>query len=915
MHRVAIVLSVALAATKALAQGQGPREVAALKGHAEAAFHLAFSPDGKLLASCGEPCVKVWDLESRREIVALRAPEGTIWGRSVAFAPDGKTLVYLFDDGVVRLWDVAAQGESAVVGTIDSGWGGVTFLSDGRLLAYSRGRATLVDPKARAPLSVLNGPANSFYAAALTPNGKDLVAAGHDGKVRIWDVEGQRLRAVLDGHRGIVWALAVSADGKVAASGGEDGTIKSWDVQTGELLATVGAHRGRVTSLAFTPDGKVLASTGNDGRLRLWDTRTHEGTLTMTVPGETVRGVAFTRDGRTMATGNVDGTIRLWELPTRDTVHVRDMPRRDVLKGSLAHSPEDHLRITGKARVIDGNTIAFEDGVEVDISGGMDAPELKQMGLRDGAPYPCGEEAAAFLRNMIGENSVTCYINTKHGMPQGRDRRLRGPCLVGESRVDEAMVLGGWAVSDHSQYNALEIIARENGRGLWRGQFVAPKEWRKGARLPGEPPAPRPEDLGAKAIQAPAAPTVVKEGDRVVKVVGTAEVLDAHTLRFADGTLVELNGGMDAPDIEQLAAVGDGLYAWGRDAADFLRARIGGGVVTCHVGGWQGDKLRADCYVDEAQLQVEMVRHGWAVSHHSGMDGYEMFARGGHRGVWRGRFVRPEDWRRGDRLPGEPGETAVQLEALRALARFEPVVQYDESRPGRTVVAIQFHPNTSEKPGDDDLARLKVFTNLRSLDLPSASKVTDAGLKHLAGLKGLVELNVNWTGVTAEGVVRLVSGRLGMDRLEISGVPFRDEDLAAMRGIPDLRALSLRATRITDAGLAQLRRFEKLRSLSLMSTNVTDAGLAHLETLTDLEDLDLDRTAVTDAGLAHLRGLVRLRRLQVAHTRVTDAGLRHLEDLPDLRGLKVRGTAVTKEAVDRFLTRPRLEARPSRGPE
>src|SRR5262249_10251638 len=272
-------------------------------------------------------------------------------------------------------------------------------------------------------------------------------------------------------------------------------------------------------------------------------------------------------------------------------------------------------------------------------------------------------------------------------------------------------------------------------------------------------------------------------------------------------------------------------------AADYLRALIRGRVVTCHVESRRADRSRGDCFVDEAQLQLEMVRAGWAVSHHSGMDGWEMFAREGRRGVWRGRFLPPEDWRKGDRLPGEPGETTAQRESLALLKPFDPIVTFDESRPGRPVIAIRFHPNTAQKPGDDDLARLKSFPNLRSLDLPSASKVTDAGLKHLTGLDRLIELNLNWTSVTAGGVVDLVKGRLMMERLEISGVPFRDEDLAAMRGVPDIQTLSLRSTRITDAGLVQLKRFEKLRSLSLMDTAIGDAGLVHLEPLTSLEDL------------------------------------------------------------------------------
>jgi hypothetical protein len=236
-----------------------------------------------------------------------------------------------------------------------------------------------------------------------------------------------------------------------------------------------------------------------------------------------------------------------------------------------------------------------------------------------------------------------------------------------------------------------------------------------------------------------------------------------------------------------------------------------------------------------------------------------------------------------------------------ALQRFEPIITYDETRPGRPVIAIQFRPNTLAKVTDDDLAHLKSFPNLRSLDLPSHSTVTDAGLENLQEIAQLVELNVNWTKVTPAGVFKVT--RRMMQRLEVAGVNFGDDDLAMLKSMPFLRILSLRATRVTDKGLEHLKSLDQLRSLSLMSTGVGDAGLAHLEPLTALEDLDLDRTAITDAGLAHLRGLSHLRRLQVAHTAVTDAGLEHLQGLPNLKDLNVRGTTVTKEAAEKLRQR------------
>jgi endonuclease YncB( thermonuclease family) len=184
---------------------------------------------------------------------------------------------------------------------------------------------------------------------------------------------------------------------------------------------------------------------------------------------------------------------------------------KETLKGGIAHSPENYVRITGKPKVIDGNTIAFDDGVEIDISAGMDAPALEQLGLLDGKFYPAGKESAEFLRKLIGDQAATCFASATD--KPGPNRRLQGICYVGAVRVDHEMILGGWAVADHSLAVPTEIIARENKRGLWRGQFVAPKRWRKGERLPGE--------QGPKGVEK-------KPTDNPAAVLGDWDSIDRH---------------------------------------------------------------------------------------------------------------------------------------------------------------------------------------------------------------------------------------------------------------------------------------------------------------------------------------------------------------------------------------------------
>jgi endonuclease YncB( thermonuclease family) len=386
-----------------------------------------------------------------------------------------------------------------------------------------------------------------------------------------------------------------------------------------------------------------------------------------------------------------------------------------------------------------------------------------------------------------------------------------------------------------------------------------------------------------------------------LRITGKVTVDDGNTLRFADGTRVTTCGTIDAPDLEQRAKLDDKFYICGNDAAEFLEKLIGNRPVSFYAFGEGNDRdtskrLRGVCFVGETNLGDEMVRNGWALAHHSGLTPYEILARENKRGLWRGSFILPELWRKGHRLPGELPETEAEQKAFTELKAFVPVIKM--AAPGNLVVGIAFTAN-ARMLTDDDVKHLQKFAVLCSVDLHGTG-ITDTALDHLAKLSDLTELNLDWTKVTPARVLRLVKDRTKFLHLSLSGVPFRDGDLAELKSLTDLQFLGLRGSSVTDKGLVNLKPFTKLRVLSLMSTETGNAGLEHLKGLTELEDLDLDRTAITDAGLVHLKALQKLQRLQMAHTAVTDAGLAHLQMLTNLKELNLRGTAVTKEGADKL---------------
>ena len=287
--------------------------VRTLTGHTAAVWGVAFSPDGRLLATgSDEGTARVWDTATGEHLRTLAGHAGGV--RGVAFSPDGRLLATASRDGTARLWDPAAGKHlRTLTGHAGTLWG-VAFSPDGRLLATASvdGTARLWGPAAGKHLRTLTGHTDRVWGLAFSPDGALLATASADQTARLWDpAAGKHLRT-LTGHAGRVQGIAFSPDGALLATTSADQTARLWDPATGKHLRTLTGHTDRVWRVAFSPDGALLATTSADQTARLWDPAAGKHLRTLTGHAGGVWGVAFSPDGHLLATTSDDQTARLW---------------------------------------------------------------------------------------------------------------------------------------------------------------------------------------------------------------------------------------------------------------------------------------------------------------------------------------------------------------------------------------------------------------------------------------------------------------------------------------------------------------------------------------------------------------------------------------------------------------------------
>lgn len=312
MRPMIAVVSV-LSAVIAVAQEHKP--AFEMKGHDRPVLSLAFSPDGKRLATAADDeKLIIWDVEKKAEIATLKGH--TTNENHVSWTPDGKRVVAIGNDSNIRVWDVDAKKEvrSIAVGDISGGARDAALSPDGKTIAIvGRGTLRLHDLESgKQTASYVVHEQYGVNAVAWSPDGKTIATGGTDRKLNLLSAADGKVTKTLDTDgRGV--CLAFSPDGAKVYLATDSQHLQGFDVASGEAVTLVDKS---LPTLDVQPsrDGKLLVVGGTARGPMVIDLATSKVREPKMDSDDWIKAVAISPNGKLVAGGANGGAISVWAL-------------------------------------------------------------------------------------------------------------------------------------------------------------------------------------------------------------------------------------------------------------------------------------------------------------------------------------------------------------------------------------------------------------------------------------------------------------------------------------------------------------------------------------------------------------------------------------------------------------------------
>ena len=313
--------------------GQESLLVRTISGNSGTVNSVAFSPDGKYIASGGvDNLLQIWRVDDGSLVETLKGH--TSYVNSAAFSPDGSYIASASADKTVKIWRVEdGSCTKTLKGHRDYVWSAV-FSQDGKSIASGSDDRTIriwrVDTQRT--VKTLKGHSGYVYSVSISHDGKYIASGSTDHTIKIWDVASGKCIGTLEGHTNTVNSVSFSPAGNYLASGSDDGNVKIWQIPDNLCIKTVSGSQQAVLAVAYSPDGNYLFSGGGDKTVDVW--QVSDGMLKKTLKGHksSVKSVAISPDGKYLASGSFDKTIKIWLTPWEAARRIEETQKMNVLE-------------------------------------------------------------------------------------------------------------------------------------------------------------------------------------------------------------------------------------------------------------------------------------------------------------------------------------------------------------------------------------------------------------------------------------------------------------------------------------------------------------------------------------------------------------------------------------------------------